>query len=137
MAENIAGRISNLVLSRDETPSEDVLTASPYSEDPQKAWAELGKQLTVDKVEPLPLNTPVRDNAVRFVCISDTHDKLNELMKEPRKGVERKGIPPGDVLLHAGDFTFLGTAGRVQKFNEILGMYNNFHQPFIHQLSMS
>jgi len=46
---------------------------------------------------------------VRFVCISDTHCKTDNLH-----------LPEGDVLIHAGDFTKLGDPQMVSKFNEWL-----------------
>ena len=46
---------------------------------------------------------------IRFVCISDTHDCLQNM-----------NIPEGDVLLHAGDFSRRGTHEEVTRFNEIL-----------------
>ena len=30
-------------------------------------------------------------------------------------------LPAGDVLLHAGDFTMVGTPKEVERFNEFLG----------------
>jgi len=42
---------------------------------------------------------------MRIVCLSDTH---NEEMTEP--------IPAGDILIHAGDATMLGTVKEVAKF---------------------
>ncbi|KAI1714005.1 calcineurin-like phosphoesterase domain-containing protein [Ditylenchus destructor] len=60
----------------------------------------------------LPLHLHVHPNSVRFVCISDTHEKLADLL--PR-------IPPGDVLVHTGDFTNYGDPKAVQEFNELMG----------------
>ena len=42
---------------------------------------------------------PQVPGTVRFVAISDTHNKHAKL-----------DVPPGDVLLCAGDFTYYGTA---------------------------
>lgn len=52
-----------------------------------------------------------REGAVRFVCISDTHNRHRDLAV----------LPPGDVLLHAGDFTRNGTLAEVAEFNVWLG----------------
>uniref|UniRef100_A0A183CHZ3 Metallophos domain-containing protein n=1 Tax=Globodera pallida TaxID=36090 RepID=A0A183CHZ3_GLOPA len=49
---------------------------------------------------------------VRFVCISDTHEKLDEILHL---------IPDGDVLIHAGDFTECGNVSSVIKFNQQMG----------------
>ena len=59
---------------------------------------------------------PVPDDHVRFVCISDTHCSFPQL-------------PAGDVLLHAGDFSFLGTLPEVHEFNKYLGTL-----PFKHRI---
>ena len=46
----------------------------------------------------------------RFVVLSDTHNRHNELE-----------IPDGDVLLHCGDFTTQGLLHHVVSFNKFLG----------------
>lgn len=60
------------------------------------------------------MDAPIYENKVRFVCISDTHEKLEEVLPM---------VPNGDVLLHAGDFTNYGDIGEVIKFNAELGYY--------------
>eukprot|EP01120_Amphizonella_sp_Union-15-10_P003509 TRINITY_DN13927_c0_g1_i1.p1 TRINITY_DN13927_c0_g1~~TRINITY_DN13927_c0_g1_i1.p1 ORF type:complete len:251 (+),score=47.65 TRINITY_DN13927_c0_g1_i1:52-804(+) len=52
---------------------------------------------------------PKPDQALRFVCISDTHEHHESLK-----------LPPGDVLLHAGDFSNFGFEDPVKKFAEFL-----------------
>lgn len=47
---------------------------------------------------------------VRFVVISDTHNKHDDLV-----------LPDGDVLLHCGDFTVGGTRKELESFNNWLG----------------
>ena len=48
---------------------------------------------------------------MRVVCISDTHELHREL-----------GVPSGDLLIHAGDFTFWGKGTRaIKDFNAWLG----------------
>ncbi|KAG5932075.1 hypothetical protein E4U53_001496 [Claviceps sorghi] len=49
-----------------------------------------------------PFVPPRNKPAVRVVCISDTHDQLVD-------------VPPGDILIHAGDLTNAGTAADIQK----------------------
>jgi len=63
-------------------------------------------------VQPLPLDTPIYDDQVRFVCMSDTHSNAAYFTNI---------LPPGDVFLHAGDFTYLGLPREVEQFNEFLG----------------
>lgn len=47
---------------------------------------------------------PMESQGLRIVCISDTHNKL------PRE------IPDGDILIHAGDFTSIGTQTEIINF---------------------
>jgi len=66
----------------------------------------------VQTMTSLPLDTPVYDDQVRFVCMSDTHCKAAYFSAV---------LPPGDVFLHAGDFTDLGRPHEVEEFNAFLG----------------
>lgn len=50
---------------------------------------------------------------VTFVCISDTHSKTSQLV-----------LPPGDVLLHTGDFTYKGHPEEVEAFNSFVAKQN-------------
>ena len=52
------------------------------------------------------LLTPPRDGVLRFVCISDTHCKHHGLGE----------LPPGDVLVHTGDFTQFGRLHEIEAF---------------------
>ena len=45
----------------------------------------------------------------RFVLLSDTHTRHREVE-------ERYGLPDGDVLVHAGDFTSMGRAHEIEDF---------------------
>eukprot|EP00927_Polykrikos_kofoidii_P056723 TRINITY_DN50801_c0_g1_i1.p1 TRINITY_DN50801_c0_g1~~TRINITY_DN50801_c0_g1_i1.p1 ORF type:complete len:649 (-),score=64.94 TRINITY_DN50801_c0_g1_i1:47-1903(-) len=54
---------------------------------------------------------PQLPGTLRFVCISDTHGRHEELT--PR-------LPRGDVLLHAGDFSMAGELDEVQDFGRWL-----------------
>jgi Icc-related predicted phosphoesterase len=48
---------------------------------------------------------------IRVVCISDTHELHREV-----------DVPPGDLLIHAGDFTFFSKSeSQIDDFNEWLG----------------
>lgn len=58
------------------------------------------------------LSEPIKSNFVRFVCISDTHEKLDQLLPM---------IPPGDVLIHCGDFTNFGDEAAIKKFDAEIG----------------
>ena len=50
-----------------------------------------------------PFWPPKNQPPIRVVCISDTHDST------------AVAIPPGDILIHAGDLTNSGTAADVQR----------------------
>lgn len=55
---------------------------------------------------------------LKLICISDTHGRHAEL-----------NLPPGDVLLHAGDFTRHGKPAEIRDFNAWLD-----RQPHAHKL---
>ena len=59
-------------------------------------------------VAPKKISAPHRP--VRIVCISDTHEWHREL-----------SLPDGDLLIHAGDFTFWNHASKIRDFNLWLG----------------
>jgi predicted phosphodiesterase len=56
-----------------------------------------------------------------FVCLSDTHNKHGQLGE----------LPPGDVLLHAGDFTLRGTLAETESFAEWWHAQTAFKQRFL------
>lgn len=89
------------------------LKVDKLSCDPNKAWQKRRRSQVNRKVECSNPDTPIPEDKIRFVCISDTHTHL-----EKRK---RLKIPDGDVLLHAGDFTVYGTADEIHLVNEYLG----------------
>ena len=100
-----------------EEKDDSRLKPDKYAKDPNLAWSyrkSKGKE-TAEKVEPLAIDTPVYDDKVRFLCISDTHTYL-ERSKD-------YVIPDGDVLLHAGDLTMYGKPDEVEIVNTFLGEY--------------
>ena|SRR3990167_7434738 len=89
--------------------------------DIDKFWAK-NQHKHVVRVVPLPdLNVPKPDNHTRFVCISDTHSKHTSI----------PFMPDGDVLIHAGDFSNVGTAKEILEFNEWLGTLKNKYRHII------
>lgn len=66
---------------------------------------------------------PIYENKVRFVCISDTHEKLRELLPN---------IPNGDVLIHCGDFTNTCDQNELDEFNDAIGKHNKNSSGGIH-----
>lgn len=106
-----------------------MITVHPLTNDPHSAWTQLAEDQVVERVTPLPLVTPIQPNAVRFVCISDTHCRTSDM---------RHPIPPGDVLLHAGDFTRKGRLEELDEFNNFLGSLPHRHKLVVagnHELS--
>ncbi|PIO66748.1 hypothetical protein TELCIR_11525 [Teladorsagia circumcincta] len=79
-----------------------------YTADPTLAWEMLKEKRPV---KPMKLDTPVRPDHVRFVCIGCTHGVK----------IDPADLPPGDVLLVAGDFTTCGLPNEVLSFNKKLG----------------
>ncbi len=69
-----------------------------------KRWKKSFKEL-----EPMKWTEPKPKNHLRFVCISDTHNRTDNLQ-----------LPDGDVLLHAGDFSQTGLPGEVKHFEEFI-----------------
>jgi predicted phosphohydrolase len=57
---------------------------------------------------------------MRIVCVSDTHSRH-----------DRIEVPPGDVLVHAGDSTMAGRVEEVVKFNHWLGGLPHPHKILI------
>lgn len=65
---------------------------------------------------------------MRLVCISDTHTRHDELI-----------LPDGDVLIHAGDWTYRGNRGEIKSFLEWFDAQPHKHKIFIagnHELSL-
>lgn len=62
---------------------------------------------------PYPLNPPTQRKKLRVVCVSDTHNS------SPLNGQFK--VPPGDVLIHAGDMTNQGSYAELKKVVEWLG----------------
>jgi hypothetical protein len=60
---------------------------------------------------------PKPEGWIRFVCLSDTHSIP---MVQP--------IPPGDVLLHAGDFSVRGNSKSLIRFNALLDSLPHTHK---------
>lgn len=79
---------------------------------PSKAWERIRVHQRYYRCDPFPPSTPIAEEKIRFVCISDTHGKIEG---------SKLHMPPGDVLLHAGDFTQKGHMNEIQKFNSYLG----------------
>ena len=63
---------------------------------------------------------PKAHRRVRVVCISDTHELHRDF-----------ALPDGDLLIHAGDFTFWNHVSKFQDFNNWLGELPHRHKVVI------
>ncbi len=85
------------------------ITVNKLTTNPTKLYEQLAcsKQWkdNFKRLQPLYFTTAKKEGHVRFVCISDTHTKHKSI-----------ALPEGDVLLHAGDFTFDGSEREVKEF---------------------
>lgn len=94
-------------------PSDTIIQVHPDTNNSTVAWQKIRtKQRQRSVVDLLPIDTAVRPDMTRFVCISDTHNQIDRIPKP--------GIPDGDVLLHAGDFSSNGRTKDVKAFNLFL-----------------
>lgn len=76
-------------------------------------------------------DAPRSSGHIRVVCISDTHGRH---MKIPEGS-----IPDGDILIHAGDFSDMGSIRQLKSFCEWLGTLPHLHKIVIagnHDLSL-
>ena len=60
---------------------------------------------------------PKPDGHIRMVCISDTHNRTDNLK-----------IPDGDILIHGGDFSNVGLEGDIYRFTEFLAQQHHKHK---------
>lgn len=87
---------------------------------PSRAWRRISEKQTFKTVAPQNIHSPVKPDCLRFVCLSDTHSKLYA------DDMSNFYVPPGDILLHAGDFTNEGRLFEIEKFNTFLGKNEQF-----------
>uniref|UniRef100_A0A0M3HXR7 Metallophos domain-containing protein n=1 Tax=Ascaris lumbricoides TaxID=6252 RepID=A0A0M3HXR7_ASCLU len=79
-----------------------------YTEDPTVAWEMLKTKRPVKNVRQMKLDAPIKSDHVRFVCVACTHGVA----------LDPASLPPGDILIIAGDFTSCGLPKEVKSFNE-------------------
>ena len=63
---------------------------------------------------------PWKERGVKIVCISDTHNRHTELR-----------LPPGDVLIHAGDYSMRGHVVETEAFLSCFAAQPHQHKIFI------
>eukprot|EP00091_Calanus_sinicus_P010635 TRINITY_DN24584_c0_g1_i1.p1 TRINITY_DN24584_c0_g1~~TRINITY_DN24584_c0_g1_i1.p1 ORF type:complete len:118 (-),score=13.55 TRINITY_DN24584_c0_g1_i1:37-390(-) len=72
--------------------------------------------LTLDPVPRSGLST-CQPGHLRLVCLSDTHGNHRDTE-----------LPPGDILIHSGDFTNTGMLSEVEDFDNWLGTLPHTHK---------
>lgn len=111
----VNNKMNGKLIAPQASPSEQYIyfqvSLHQYTEDPTLAWEMLKEKRPVKPVRQMRLDTPVKPDHVRFVCIGCTHGEQFDISK----------LPPGDVLLVAGDFTSCGLPNEVHNFNKLLG----------------
>lgn len=115
----------------------DNIDIHPLTSNPTAAWQELSQHQKVIKINAKTPTTEAPENKVRLglpmykckvnncffihkncilqlrvVCMSDSHS-LTPYIKFD--------IPPGDIFIHAGDFTKCGSLQEVIEFNNWIG----------------
>ncbi|KAK6104605.1 Calcineurin-like phosphoesterase family protein [Brugia pahangi] len=86
------------------------ITPHKYTDDPLIAWEMIKNNRPVKAVRQMKLSTPIRHDAVRFVCMACIHQSFPD----------PQFIPPGDILIVAGDFTLYGRPDEVELFSKYL-----------------
>lgn len=79
------------------------------------------KGRVVQTLDPMPEHAPQQPNTLRLVCISDTHGLIDASTK----------LPGGDVLVHSGDFSNVGSPADVEKFAQFLEAQPHKHKVVI------
>ncbi|VDK79440.1 unnamed protein product [Litomosoides sigmodontis] len=78
-----------------------------YTDDPSIAWEMIKSNRPVKTMK---LSTPIRKDAVRFVCMACFHQSF----PDPQR------VPLGDILIVAGDFTLCGRPDEIELFSKYL-----------------
>lgn len=105
------------------------LSPDPLASDPTSFWSGRVGASTVMRFKTKNPKEPAPNDKARIVCISDTHSMTSHMAK---------GVPDGDVLIHAGDFTRCGHMSEVRQFNKWLGTLPHKHKIVIagnHEIS--
>ena len=116
--KKIIASLSRNIRSEEDTEDDTEVKVHPETRRPTALWSKMKVKQTVTKLYPLDPNTPIEDDKLRFVCVSDTHAKIE---------ISQLDIPKGDVLLHGGDITNVGHPNELYTFNHYLGEYLPFH----------
>ncbi len=113
IGNGIKEELEALKLNDDQVKEEITIKVHPLTNDPTKLYEKLSVlkkwKDNFKKLKPVTECTEKEEGHIRFVCISDTHTKHNKVK-----------LPEGDVLLHAGDFTFEGSEREIIEFCSFL-----------------
>ena len=91
---------------------------------------KVSKEYGIEYVAPMNPTLPKLPNMIRVVCLSDTHGKEGKMVHP---------VPPGDILIHAGDFTDFGGPHQIIHFNQFLKDLPHKHKLVIagnHEVSL-
>ncbi|KAJ8307240.1 hypothetical protein KUTeg_015324 [Tegillarca granosa] len=108
---------------RKKSESSVKIKPDPLTRNPDIVWDSMRPEQNYQKITPLDPETPISDECVRFVCISDTHTFI--------ENKPSYFLPDGDVLLHAGDITNEGQIKKLVEFNDYLGKLSYKHKVVI------
>ncbi|XP_063422827.1 metallophosphoesterase MPPED2-like [Mytilus trossulus] len=100
-----------------------IIQVDSMSKNSNKAWDKMKVKQNQMKVKHMDPKTPITEDKIRFVCISDTHSKIEYCPKD--------FVPDGDVLLHAGDITNVGHPKEIKQFNDYLATLPHKHKVLI------
>jgi len=112
----------------DDSGEEEVVV-DELSSRPTDFWKRWTKTAKVMRLQVRPPSSPPEENKLRFVCMADTHSLTSHLKMD---------VPPGDVFIHAGDFTRCGSIQEVREFSSWLAKLPHQHKIVIagnHELS--
>ena len=94
-------------------PEKEILLPAETT-DPTIQWERMRVKQTVKRVQfpAMEAGTTKPAGAVRVVCVSDTHShhSCDGHTHDP------PAIPDGDILIHAGDFSYTGLQKEVDEF---------------------
>jgi hypothetical protein len=105
------------------------LVKGSTTENPTATWERIRNDRICEAINRCDGSQEKEPGTIRFVCISDTHNRTKDLNDR---------IPSGDVLIHAGDFTSVGKVNEVRIFNDFLATLPHQHKVVIagnHDLS--
>ena len=109
-----------LVMLRQQLPPQQTSTVPDFLDVPTSTAPWLSSMAGANCNANADTSTSTSPSATRIVCMSDTHGKHNDI----------PFLPPGDLLVHAGDFTKYGETHAVQDlsryFERLQGPHNLF-----------